>query len=242
MSRGQLPLSAELTRPAPFGAVEEQSYLAGYRQIAGLDEAGRGPLAGPVVAAAVVLPRRFSHPGINDSKLLTAKQREQMALVLKASAVSWGLGVVDVEAIDRLNILKASLLAMAKAIESIRPRPDYLLIDGNQVIPVEFFVPVAGSLGLPPAQKTIVKGDRNCLSIAAASILAKVARDEIMVALDKTYPEYGFASHKGYGSAAHVAAISRFGPSPIHRKSFKPVRDAGWFSSERGPCITNEAK
>jgi ribonuclease HII len=234
MGRAQLLLSEELFRPLPFGAVEEQSYLAGYRCIAGLDEAGRGPLAGPVVAAAVVLPRKFFHPGINDSKSLTAKQREQMALVVKEIAVCWGLGVVEAGEIDRINVLRASLLAMAKATEALRPMPDYLLIDGNQAIPAELFSPHVRGLGFAPRQKTIIKGDQLCLSIAAASIVAKVARDEMMRALDELYPHYGFASHKGYGSAAHVEALKRFGPSPIHRKSFKPVRDCGAPRGEGG--------
>jgi ribonuclease HII len=224
MRGGQVSLSVEFNQPLPFGAIEEEGYGHGFSCIAGLDEAGRGPLAGPVVAAAVVLPRGFSDPDIKDSKLLTPNRRETLARVIQSKAESWGLGVVEVEEIDRINILKASLLAMAKAFAALRTRPDYLLIDGNQKIPPELFRNANRPGGAPPQQKTIVKGDRLCLSIAAASILAKVARDEMMIELDKSYPEYGFASHKGYGSAAHLEALRRFGPSPIHRRSFKPVR------------------
>lgn len=225
MKRGRTPPAREAENKLLFGAFEEESYRHGFKCVAGLDEVGRGPLAGPVVAAAVVLPRGFSHPDIKDSKLLTAKQRERLAPVIKSHAESWGLGVVEVTEIDRINILKASLWAMAKAFHSLNRAPDCLLIDGNQPIPPEFFAAEGPAAGLPPQQQTIVKGDRLCLSIAAASILAKVARDEMMMELDKSFPEYGFAGHKGYGSAAHLEALQRFGPSPVHRRSFKPVRD-----------------
>ena len=221
-----MPLPAEWTDPVSFGAIEEDGYARGFSCIAGLDEVGRGPLAGPVVAAAVVLPRGFRHADIKDSKLLTARQRERIAPVIKQKAECWGIGVVDVEEIDRINILKASLLAMVKAFQALRSAPDFLLIDGNQPIPTELFEAGSPHTGSTPQQKTIVKGDRLCLSIAAASILAKVARDEMMVELDTHYPQYGFAGHKGYGSAAHLEALRRFGPSPVHRRSFRPVRDA----------------
>jgi ribonuclease HII len=221
----QVPLAADLTESVSFWAIEEDGYARGFSCIAGLDEVGRGPLAGPVVAAAVVLPRGFSHDGIKDSKLLTAKQRETVAPVIRSQAQSWGIGVVEVEEIDRINILKASLLAMAKAFAALRPRPDYLLIDGNQPIPAQWLESLNQPSAATPQQKTIVKGDRLCLSIAAASILAKVARDARMIELDGHYPQYGFAGHKGYGSAAHLEALRRFGPSPVHRRSFKPVRD-----------------
>jgi ribonuclease HII len=224
-------LPAKWTDPVPFGAIEEDWYSRGFTCIAGLDEVGRGPLAGPVVAAAVVLPRGFSHDGIKDSKLLTAKQRETVAPVIRSQAQSWGIGVVEVEEIDRINILKASLLAMAKAFAALRPRPDYLLIDGNQPIPAQWLESLNQPSAATPQQKTIVKGDRLCLSIAAASILAKVARDAMMIDLDRLFPDYGFAGHKGYGSAAHLEALRRFGPSPVHRRSFKPVRDV---SGENG--------
>jgi ribonuclease HII len=224
MDNRQIPLSQDFTYPVPLGLIEEQTYSRGFKCIAGLDEVGRGPLAGPVVAAAVVLPRGFSHPDVKDSKLLTASQRERLVPVIEQSAVAWGLGVVDVEEIDRINILKASLLAMGKALRVLQATPDCLLIDGKQKIPGEFFRPKKTSR-LRPKQRTIIKGDQLCFSIAAASILAKVARDAMMVELDKSYPEYGFASHKGYTCVAHLEALRRFGPSPVHRKSFKPVRD-----------------
>ncbi|MGH7785004.1 MAG: ribonuclease HII, partial [Candidatus Binatia bacterium] len=140
------------------------------------------------------------------------------------SALTWGVGFVEVEEIDRINILKASLLAMVKAFRALRPIPDCLLIDGNQMIPSELFQLTAVSKQLPQ-QRTIVKGDQLCVSIAAASIIAKVSRDALMVELDKTYPEYGFASHKGYSCITHMEALRRFGPTPIHRRSFKPVRN-----------------
>lgn len=224
MSSKQFILSEDFAQPLQQGAIERQSYVRGFKCIAGLDEVGRGPLAGPVVAAAVVLPRGFTHPDVKDSKLLTAEQRERLSPTIRESALCWGVGVVEVEEIDRLNILKASLLAMVKAFRALRPMPDCLLIDGNQMIPAGFFQMSAISKELPQ-QRTIVKGDQLCISIAAASILAKVARDTMMVELDKTYPEYGFAHHKGYSCVTHMEALRRFGPSPIHRRSFKPVRD-----------------
>jgi ribonuclease HII len=208
-----------------FAPIEDQSYARGFHRIAGIDEAGRGPLAGPVVAAAVVLPAEFKDGGINDSKLLTAKQRERLAPVIKANAITWGLGIVDAEEIDRSNILKATLMAMAKACQSLTPAPDYLLIDGNQTIPAAFFVSEELYNQHPPRQTAIIKGDRICLSIAAASIIAKVARDEIMIELHGLYPQYGFAGHKGYGCAAHLEALRLHGPSPAHRRTFAPVRE-----------------
>jgi ribonuclease HII len=223
MGSKQFTLSEDFDQPIPQGAIERQSYSRGFKCIAGLDEVGRGPLAGPVVAAAVVLPRGFTHSEIKDSKLLTAEQREKLLPTIRESALCWGVGVVEVEEIDRINILRASLLAMVKAFRALRPVPDCLLIDGNQMIPSELFQ-LDAVLKRLPQQKTIIKGDQRCVSIAAASILAKVARDTIMVELHKTYPEYGFAHHKGYSCVAHMEALRRFGPSPIHRRSFKPVR------------------
>lgn len=220
MARGRRLLDDSQT----FAALEEETSALGFRNIAGVDEAGRGPLAGPVVAAAVVLPLGFNGGGIKDSKLLTAKRRQELAPIIKSGAISWGLGIVDAIEIDRYNILNATFLAMAKACRSLTTVPDYLLIDGNQTIPPELFA--FGSLTgrSPPKQTAIVKGDQLCLSIAAASIIAKVARDGMMIALDARYPQYGFAHHKGYGSAAHLEALRRHGPSPVHRRSFAPVR------------------
>jgi ribonuclease HII len=209
-----------------FSPFEADALMQGFHAVAGIDEVGRGPLAGPVVAAAVILPRGFTHPEVKDSKMLSSKQREKLALIIQQAAQSWALGVIDVDGIDRLNILCASLTAMALALECLTPKPDYVLIDGNQKIPLEFFAEVgSNSAHQPLSQQTIVKGDQLCLSIAAASIVAKVARDQMMVDFDKQYPEYGFAGHKGYASAAHLAALQRYGPTPIHRRSFKPVRD-----------------
>jgi len=196
---------------------ELQARSAGHLLIAGLDEVGRGPLAGPVVAACVVLPDDFSLDGINDSKKLTERQRERAEARIRAEAVAIGLGVVEPETIDRINILQASRQAMREAFLSLdRPpdciRPDCVLIDG---LPVPAF-PCAH-------QQAIVGGDGLCASIAAASIVAKVARDRMMRAYDAVYPEYGFAGHKGYGAARHLEALRVHGPCPIHRRSFAPV-------------------
>ena len=223
MGGKQFTLSEDFDRPVRQGAIERQSYSRGFTCVAGVDEVGRGPLAGPVVAAAVVLPQGFTHSDIKDSKVLTSEQRERLLPSIRESALCWGVGVVEVEEIDRINILQASLLAMSKAFRALRPVPDCLLIDGNQQIPAEYFKTNA-VLKQSPFQRTIIKGDQLCVSIAAASILAKVARDTMMVEFDKTYPEYGFAYHKGYSCIPHVEALRRFGPSPIHRRSFKPVR------------------
>lgn len=223
MKRPGAWLSGEMALPArPDAWFEERAYARGHRFVAGLDEAGRGPLAGPVVAAAVVLPRGIVHAEIQDSKLLAAKKRESLAVWIKQNALAWGLGVVDSGRIDRVNILTASLLAMAEAVKRLELLPDYLLVDGTQKIPPGF---------LPnfPRQRALKKGDRRSVSIAAASILAKVARDEIMLEYHRIYPEYGFGQHKGYASPFHLAALSRYGPSPIHRRSFGPVRE--WLRS-----------
>jgi ribonuclease HII len=225
MADTQMALAVGRMKTSEFHAFEEECYERGFNSIAGVDEVGRGPLAGPVVAAAVILPRQFSHPEIKDSKLLSPKQREKLAPLIRECAECWGLGVVGVADIDRINILQASLLAMVKALDALARKPDYLLIDGNQPIPAKVLHESRWSANSTPYQKTIVKGDQLCLTIAAASILAKVARDAMMVGYDKQYPHYGFAGHKGYGSAAHLEALRRYGPSPIHRKSFAPVRD-----------------
>lgn len=224
MSEAQLRLGSEDLGRVELRSYEEESYARGYQSVAGLDEVGRGPLAGPVVAAAVVLPRGYAHPDIKDSKLLTAKQREKMAEVIRQSARFWAVGVANVPEIDRLNILQASLLAMVKALAALKSTVDCVLIDGNQTIPLGLFRTGKFAAGRSLYQKTIIKGDQRCLSIAAASIVAKVARDRIMAELDRQYPEYGFAAHKGYSCAAHFDALRRLGPSPAHRRSFRPVR------------------
>lgn len=196
---------------SPLDTVFERELWARGKTPAGLDEAGRGPLAGPVVAAAVILPVDFINNGINDSKKLTPRKRELICEEIKRSALAVGIGVVEPMDIDRLNILKASLLAMEKAVYKLTRKPDYLLIDGNQ----------RTSLLIP--QETLVKGDSRCCSIAAASIVAKVTRDSIMDEYHEMYPEYNFIKHKGYPTREHLEIIKKIGPCPIHRKTFRGV-------------------
>ena len=184
---------------------------AGYGLIAGVDEAGRGPLAGPVVAAAVILAEDIPLPGIKDSKKMTARAREKAFSVIANSAVAVSVGVVSHRYIDRSNILKASLEAMRRAVVCLDPAPEYLLVDGIQAIP----------LAIP--QKSLKKGDQLSLSISAASVIAKVYRDSIMDSLHRSYPMYGFMRHKGYGTAAHLTALREHGPSPVHRLTFRGV-------------------
>lgn len=181
--------------------------------IAGVDEAGRGPLAGPVVAAVVVLDSRRPIAGLADSKTLTAQNRETLSAVIKRQALGWAIGQVEVEDIDRLNILQASLLAMRRAVSTLKIRADLVLVDGKNVPPLRCWV------------QTLVKGDARVPQIAAASILAKVERDALMRALDAQFPVYGFAQHKGYPTRAHLRALQAHGPSPVHRRSFAPVRE-----------------
>lgn len=177
-----------------------------------MDEAGRGPLAGPVVAAAIILPSEFFHDDVRDCKKLSPDKREKLFDLLKEHALSWAVGLATPEEIDRMDILSASLEAMRRAVLRLKVKPDILLVDGIHRIP---------SLDIP--QKAIPKGDELCFAISAASIIAKVIRDRIMCALDKVYPEYGFSKHKGYPTKEHKLALMRYGPSPIHRKSFKGV-------------------
>jgi len=191
---------------------ERLARAAGYLIIAGVDEVGRGPLAGPVVAACVVLPEGFDLAGINDSKKLTERQRERAEVRIRAEALAIGLGVVPPETIDRINILQATREAMRSAFLLLSPAPDYVLIDG---LPVPDFP--------CQVQKSVISGDSQSVSIAAASIVAKVARDQMMRDYALLYPEYGFAGHKGYGAATHLAALREHGPCPIHRRSFAPV-------------------
>lgn len=176
----------------------------------GCDEAGRGCLAGPVVAAAVILPERFAHPLLNDSKQLSESQRELLRPIIEAEALSWGIGVCSPEEIDQLNILQASITAMHRAIDQLVLSPELLLIDGNRFRPYP---------GIP--HECIVKGDATYRSIAAASILAKTERDRMMLELALQYPGYGFAEHKGYPTPQHRAALAELGPSPVHRLSFR---------------------
>lgn len=191
---------------------EEKARRDGFVRVAGIDEAGRGPLAGPVVAAAVVLPERFDLPGLTDSKQLSERQRERLFPLIRSQATV-GLGIASAEEIDRVNILQATLLAMQRALSTLHGGADYLLIDGITPLPVA------------TPQRTLKKGDSRSLSIAAASVIAKVVRDRMMVGYDRRFPEYAFARHKGYGSDAHRSAIAQYGPCPIHRRSFGGVRE-----------------
>ncbi len=187
---------------------EHKAYLKGYTAVCGIDEAGRGPLAGPVYAAAVWLPEGLVIDGLNDSKKLSEKKREALFDVIKENAVAYGIGFADEKEIDAINILQATYLAMRRAYDNMQKACDYVLIDGNRMPPM----PVPG--------ETIVKGDAKSPSIAAASILAKVSRDRVMLEYAKQYPGYHFEKHKGYGTKVHVEALHEFGPCPIHRKTF----------------------
>ncbi len=198
----------------PTEEFERAARLCGYRRIAGIDEAGRGPLAGPVVAAAVVLPVRCRLSGIDDSKQLSEGERARLYAAILEHAVGMGIGSADVGEIDRLNILEATKLAMRRAIDQLAPPPDYLLIDA---------VTLPG-IGIP--ERPIIKGDTLSLSIAAASIIAKVTRDRLMAEYHDMFPEYDFLSHKGYGTREHLQRLARHGPCSIHRRTFTPVHEA----------------
>ena len=198
----------EIERLKEMLKIEDSLYSEGYEYICGIDEAGRGPLCGPVVAAAVILPKDKYIEGVNDSKKLSPKKREKLYDDIKKEAISVGIGIVDVDIIEEINILNATKLAMIKAIKDLKIKPDYLLIDGNQLIDIDI------------EKQTVVSGDAKSESIAAASIIAKVTRDRMLVNFDKLYPEYGFAKHKGYGTKIHIEAIKKYGLTPIHRKSF----------------------
>lgn len=189
-------------------AIEDGYFEKGIRLICGVDEAGRGPLAGPVCAAAVILPPHIEIPGLNDSKKLTDKRRRELFPIIKEQAVAYGIGLASHEEIDSINILQATYLAMERAIAQLQVKPELALIDGNRA--KDFGIPV----------ETVVKGDSLSASIAAASILAKVTRDDLMVTAAEEYPQYQFEIHKGYGTKAHYAALTAHGPSPIHRVSF----------------------
>lgn len=192
---------------------ERRARARGFLAVAGVDEAGRGPLAGPVVSAAVILPESVSVVGITDSKKLTEARREGLFHDIERHALGVAVGIVEPDEIDRINILQAALQSMALAVNRLERAADYLLVDGNRSIPHD----------LP--QEPVVGGDGKSISIAAASIIAKVTRDRLMLAYDAQYPAYGFARHKGYGTAAHRDAIRREGPCPIHRRTFKGVRE-----------------
>ena len=188
--------------------IEDGLYCDEIKVICGVDEAGRGPLAGPVCAAAVILPPHLEIPGLTDSKKLTDKKRRELFPVIREQAIAYGIGYASEQEIDEINILQATFLAMQRALDQLTVRPDLALIDGNR----------EKDFGLPV--KTVVKGDSLSANIAAASVLAKVSRDDLMLEMAEKYPEYGFDVHKGYGTKAHYAALTEHGPSPIHRRTF----------------------
>ena len=187
---------------------EQKHFDEGYRLICGVDEAGRGPLAGPVCAAAVILPANIEIPGLNDSKKLTDKRRRELYPLIKEKALAYGIAFADHKEIDEINILQATYLAMERALAQLSIRPDIALIDGNRA--KDFGIPV----------QTVVKGDSLSANIAAASVLAKVTRDDVMLEMAESFPQYGFEVHKGYGTKAHYEALSEYGPCPIHRMTF----------------------
>lgn len=187
---------------------EQQAAAGGFRTVCGVDEAGRGPLAGPVCAAAVILPQGIVIEGLNDSKKLTEKKREALYAVICENAVAWSAALVDEQVIDEINILQATYRAMRQAVEGLSVPADFVLVDGNR------------SEGLAVPHRCIVGGDGLAPSIAAASIIAKVTRDRLLRQYDQAYPQYGFAKHKGYGSRAHYQALMQYGPCPIHRRTF----------------------
>ena len=208
-----LPVETETERLTRLLRYEREAYQRGAKLVAGVDEAGRGCLAGPVVAAAVILPHDWRLEGVNDSKQLTAAQRERLFPLIQAQAVSVGVGVISADIIDNINILHATYRAMEEAIARLSPPPDYLLLDAVTLH------------NLPLPQKHIIRGDSLSISIAAASIIAKVTRDRLMEEFDAQFPQYGFARHKAYGTKQHRAAIAQFGPCPIHRLSFRGVKE-----------------
>ncbi|OAQ20827.1 ribonuclease HII [Thermosulfurimonas dismutans] len=195
-------------------AREKSFRKAGYRFIAGVDEVGRGALAGPVVAAAVILPEDFDHEDLADSKVLTPEKRATLYEIIVREAISWAVGEASHEEVDALGILQASLLAMSRAVTRLTPTPELLLVDGRFCLP-----------GWSGPQKAVVDGDALCASVAAASIVAKVTRDRLMESVSPTYPVYGFSRHKGYGTKEHLEALKLYGPCPIHRRTFRPVSD-----------------
>ena len=209
MKGGKPPITHRESYPAEIQQFEQNLRQQGYQRIAGIDEAGRGALAGPVVAAAVILPINCQISGVTDSKQLTPKKRTELFDEIYRTALAVGVGSIDNRDIDQINILQATMGAMVQAIVQIAPAPDYALVDGTHL----------PEISLPA--KAIPKGDTLVQSIAAASIIAKVTRDRLMIELNETYPGYGFQVHKGYGTLRHRQAIAQLGPCPIHRRSFK---------------------
>ena len=204
----RIAMENEIERLRLLSKYEKEAILQGFKHIAGIDEAGRGPLAGPVVAACVMLPEDCLIEGLNDSKKLSSAQREKVYEIIVGKAVSIGIGIVNEKVIDDVNILNATKLAMKNAVEQIKPQPDMLLIDAVRLNNIDI------------AQLSIIKGDALSISIAAASIIAKVTRDRLIIEADGIYPQYGFQKHKGYGTEDHINAIKKFGICPIHRVSF----------------------
>ena len=199
----------ELERLTNLKQIEEEMYNQGINYICGIDEAGRGPLAGPVVVAAAIMPRDSMIEGVNDSKKISEKKREALYELITNEAIAWGVGIIDQKEIDRINILNATKEGLTTAVKSLQVKPDRIIVDALNGI---------DTLGIP--YTSIIKGDAKCYSIAAASIIAKVTRDRIMRQWDEIYPMYGFEKHKGYGTAAHIAAIKEYGLCPLHRLSF----------------------
>jgi ribonuclease HII len=195
-----------------LSGLEEQLYAKGHTGVCGVDEVGRGPLAGPVVAAAVIMPRGLVIEGLDDSKKLTALQREEIFEEIMGLGLICAVGIIDHETIDKVNILRASLMAMRKAVMDLKQAPDFVLVDGSYPIP-----------NIEQAQFAIIGGDARCKSISAASVVAKVSRDRIMDHYQALYPSFSFATHKGYPTPAHLKELEEHGPCDIHRKSFKPV-------------------
>jgi ribonuclease HII len=214
VDRRRRAMRSEGQRLRHISRYEQELWQQGLVHVAGIDEAGMSPLAGPVVAAAAILPVGYRRAGVDDSKKLSAEQREELVVHIKREAICYGVGVVEPEEIDRINIYRAGLLAMRRAVEALAHVPEYLLIDARSL------------RELPIRQRGIIRGDSESISIAAASIIAKTTRDARMCELDRQYPGYDFAKHKGYPVKEHVAAIARLGVLPIHRRSFAPVREA----------------
>ena len=204
----KLTEAEEFSRQEGLWTIEKEKYSQGYTYVAGIDEAGRGPLAGPVFAACVILPKGCIISGINDSKKLSPKKRDELFDIICEKALCYNISSVDEKTIDEINILNATYLAMNRAVEGMKIQSDFVLIDGNSI----------KDMTIP--HQTVVKGDSKSINIAAASILAKVSRDRYITKLAEIYPQYGFESHKGYGTAQHNEAILKYGPTPIHRKTF----------------------
>ncbi|MEA4926583.1 Ribonuclease HII [bioreactor metagenome] len=212
MGQAKTAAKAEKLRIEKLKQYERGAYQEGYQLVAGIDEVGRGPIAGPVVAAAVILPPDFFLPGVNDSKLVSEKKRLQMAEKIKQQALAWSITVISSRRIDRRNILQATKEAMRTAVCELTPRPDFILVDAVSIPDLDI------------RQYPIIKGDSLSISIACASIIAKVERDHIMYNYDSIFPGYGLAKHKGYATREHLIALEKYGPSPIHRSTFEPLK------------------